>query len=43
VDENNLFDIIDSQVLKECKKEQIIAVANLAKRCLDIKGKNYLQ
>jgi serine/threonine protein kinase len=43
VGENNLFDVIDSQVLKECKKEQIIAVANLAKRCLDIKGKNYLQ
>ncbi|XP_059454879.1 wall-associated receptor kinase 2-like [Corylus avellana] len=37
--ENNLFDIIDSQVLKEGKKEEIIAVANLAKRCLDLNGK----
>jgi serine/threonine protein kinase len=39
VEENNLFDIIDSQVLKEDKKEEIIAVANLAKRCLDLNGK----
>ncbi|KAB9659509.1 hypothetical protein FH972_027055 [Carpinus fangiana] len=39
VEENNLFDIIDSQVLKEGKKEEIIAVAKLAKRCLDLNGK----
>jgi serine/threonine protein kinase len=39
VDENNLFDIIDSQVLKEGKKEEIIAVANLVKRCLNLNGK----
>jgi serine/threonine protein kinase len=39
VEENNLFDIIDSQVLKEGKKEEIIPVANLAKRCLDLNGK----
>ncbi|KAG6716982.1 hypothetical protein I3842_04G075500 [Carya illinoinensis] len=36
---NNLFDILDNQVLKETKKEKIIAVANLAKRCLNLKGK----
>jgi hypothetical protein len=39
VDENNLFDIIDSQVLKEGKKEEIIEVVNLAKRCLNLNGK----
>jgi hypothetical protein len=39
VDENNLFDIIDSQVLKEGKKEEIIAVANLVKGCLNLNGK----
>ncbi|XP_062166433.1 wall-associated receptor kinase-like 10 [Alnus glutinosa] len=39
VDENNLFDIIDSQVLKAGKKEEIIVVANLVKRCLDLNGK----
>ncbi|KAL4616106.1 hypothetical protein ACB092_07G174900 [Castanea dentata] len=37
--ENNLFDIIDSQVMKEAKQEEIIAVANLAKMCLNMKGK----
>ncbi|XP_041006782.1 putative wall-associated receptor kinase-like 11 [Juglans microcarpa x Juglans regia] len=36
---NNLFDILDNRVLKEAKKEKIIAVANLAKRCLNLNGK----
>jgi serine/threonine protein kinase len=39
MEENNLFDILDSQVLKEGKKEEIIVVANLAKRCLDLNRK----
>jgi hypothetical protein len=39
VEENNLFDILDSRVLKEGKKEDIIVVANLAKRCLYLNGK----
>jgi serine/threonine protein kinase len=39
VEENNLFDIIDSRVLKEGKKEEIIAVGNLVKRCLNLIGK----
>jgi serine/threonine protein kinase len=39
VEENNLFDILDSQVLKEGKKEDIIVVANLTKRCLYLNGK----
>ncbi|KAK7860910.1 wall-associated receptor kinase-like 1 [Quercus suber] len=37
--ENNLFDIIDARVMKDAKQEEIIAVANLAKMCLNIKGK----
>ncbi|KAF5457934.1 hypothetical protein F2P56_022005 [Juglans regia] len=36
---NNLFDILDNRVLKEAEKEKIIAVANLAKRCLNLNGK----
>ncbi|KAG2711399.1 hypothetical protein I3760_04G074800 [Carya illinoinensis] len=36
---NNLFDNLDNQVLKEAEKEKIIAVANLAKRCLNLNGK----
>ncbi|XP_059446760.1 wall-associated receptor kinase-like 1 [Corylus avellana] len=39
VEGNNLFDVLDSRVLKEGKKEEIIAVANLAKRCLNLNGK----
>ncbi|KAG2711407.1 hypothetical protein I3760_04G075400, partial [Carya illinoinensis] len=39
MEENNLFDIIDNRVLKEAKKEEIIAVANLDKRCLNLSGK----
>ncbi|KAG7982734.1 hypothetical protein I3843_04G067800 [Carya illinoinensis] len=36
---NNLFDILDNQVLKEVEKEKIIAVAKIAKRCLKLNGK----
>jgi serine/threonine protein kinase len=39
MEENNLFDIVDSRVLKEGKKEEIIAIANLVKRCLNLNGK----
>ncbi|KAL6137238.1 hypothetical protein ACLB2K_062530 [Fragaria x ananassa] len=37
--ENFLFDILDAEVMKGGKKEEIMAVANLAKRCLNRKGK----
>ncbi|KAG2711381.1 hypothetical protein I3760_04G073300 [Carya illinoinensis] len=36
---NNLFDILDNRVLEEVEKEKIIAVANLAKRCLNLNKK----
>ncbi|KAK7836684.1 wall-associated receptor kinase-like 9 [Quercus suber] len=39
MEENNLFDIIDARVRKDAKKEEIIAVANLAKMCLNLNGK----
>ena len=39
VEQKNLFDIIDSQVLKEGKKEDIIVVVNLPIRCLNFNGK----
>ncbi|KAK7829799.1 wall-associated receptor kinase-like 10 [Quercus suber] len=39
MEENNLFDIIDAQVMKDAKKEEIIAIANLAKMCLNLTGK----
>ncbi|KAA8535634.1 hypothetical protein F0562_030637 [Nyssa sinensis] len=37
--ENNLFEILDPQVLKEAKKEELVAVASLAKRCLHLNGR----
>ena len=34
-----LFDIVDSRVIEEGKKEEFIAVADLARRCLHMNGK----
>ncbi|KAL4380814.1 hypothetical protein AHAS_Ahas04G0071100 [Arachis hypogaea] len=39
VEEDRLFDIIDDRVTNEGDKEHIIAVANLAYRCLELNGK----
>ncbi|KAK4594782.1 hypothetical protein RGQ29_018479 [Quercus rubra] len=39
MEENNLLDIIDAQVMKDSKREEIMAVANLAKMCLNLSGK----
>uniref|UniRef100_A0A7N2KWB6 Protein kinase domain-containing protein n=1 Tax=Quercus lobata TaxID=97700 RepID=A0A7N2KWB6_QUELO len=39
MEENNLFDIIDARVMKDAKQEEIIAIANLAKMCLNLNGK----
>lgn len=40
MEENRLLDILDATVLEQGRSEQIIALANLAKRCLNLKGKN---
>ncbi|KAF3445045.1 hypothetical protein FNV43_RR14738 [Rhamnella rubrinervis] len=39
MEENHLFDIVDGRVMKEGKKEAIMVVASLARRCLDLSGK----
>ncbi|XP_027931684.1 wall-associated receptor kinase-like 10 [Vigna unguiculata] len=39
LEEDNLFEIIDKRVVKEAEKGEIIAVANLASRCLELNGK----
>ncbi|ESR44904.1 hypothetical protein CICLE_v10003354mg, partial [Citrus x clementina] len=36
---NHMYDILDDQVVKLVKKNQIMAFANLAERCLDLNGK----
>ncbi|XP_062081412.1 wall-associated receptor kinase-like 9 [Humulus lupulus] len=37
---SSLFDILDGQVLKDAPKEEILIVADLAKRCLHLSGRN---
>ncbi|XP_062093511.1 wall-associated receptor kinase-like 22 [Humulus lupulus] len=42
IENNNLFEILDSQVIKESQNhnnDQILAVAHLAKKCLNLHGK----
>ncbi|XP_060672148.1 wall-associated receptor kinase-like 3 isoform X2 [Ziziphus jujuba] len=38
MEENRLFDIVDPQIVKEGKNEEMLGVANLAKRCLYLNG-----
>ncbi|CAH8385509.1 unnamed protein product [Eruca vesicaria subsp. sativa] len=37
--ENKFFDIMDARIRDACKPEQVMAVANLARKCLNSKGK----
>ena len=39
VKENRLFDILDTQVRNEENKKEVVAIANLAKRCLHMNGR----
>nr|XP_004301029.2 PREDICTED: wall-associated receptor kinase-like 8 [Fragaria vesca subsp. vesca] len=39
MDQTNLSDILDDQVVNDGSKEEIVAVANLAKRCLNLNGR----
>ncbi|KAJ0014777.1 hypothetical protein Pint_21833 [Pistacia integerrima] len=38
--ENRLFEILDARVMKEGEKEEIMTIANLTRKCLDLNGKN---
>ncbi|WCJ30262.1 Wall-associated kinase family protein [Euphorbia peplus] len=39
MEENRLLDIVDGRVLDEANKDEIIAIAKLAKSCLNLNGK----
>ncbi|KAL8505085.1 hypothetical protein ACS0TY_016335 [Phlomoides rotata] len=39
MEENNLSDILDPEILKESQMEEIVDVAKLARRCLNLTGK----
>ncbi|KAJ0020340.1 hypothetical protein Pint_32669 [Pistacia integerrima] len=43
MEENHLYDIVDAQVLKLGRKEEIMCMANLAKRCLNMNAKRMLK
>jgi len=40
MEENRIFDIVDAQIKEHCPKEDVIGVANIAMRCLNLNGKN---
>ncbi|PNT46301.2 hypothetical protein POPTR_003G185644v4 [Populus trichocarpa] len=40
MEDSRLFDIIDAQVKGDCSEEEAIVIANLAKRCLNLNGRN---
>jgi len=40
MEDGRLFDIIDAQVKGDCTEEEAIVIANLAKRCLNLNGRN---
>jgi len=40
MEDSRLFDIIDAQVKGDCTEEEAIVIANLAKRCLNMNGRN---
>ncbi|ESQ27146.1 hypothetical protein EUTSA_v10018175mg [Eutrema salsugineum] len=37
--QNRVLDIVDARIKEDCKLEQVLAVAKLARRCLSLKGK----
>jgi serine/threonine protein kinase len=39
MEENRIFDIVDAQIKEHCPKEDVIGVANIAMRCLNLNGK----
>uniref|UniRef100_A0A6N2JW79 Protein kinase domain-containing protein n=1 Tax=Salix viminalis TaxID=40686 RepID=A0A6N2JW79_SALVM len=40
MEDGRLFDIIDAQVKGDCHEEEAIVIANLAKKCLNLNGRN---
>jgi hypothetical protein len=40
MEDSILFDIIDAQVKGDCTEDEVIVIANLAKSCLNMNGRN---
>ncbi|XP_061965623.1 wall-associated receptor kinase-like 8 [Populus nigra] len=39
MEENKMFDILDERLMEQDREEEVIAVANLARRCLNLNGR----
>ncbi|MFQ6668132.1 hypothetical protein Gotur_033897 [Gossypium turneri] len=39
MEENHLLDIVDAEIGKDGQKDEVVAVAQLAKRCLNLDGR----
>ncbi|KAJ9178900.1 hypothetical protein P3X46_010746 [Hevea brasiliensis] len=39
MENNKFFDMLDPRIMEHCVKEEVMVVANLAKRCLNVQGK----
>ncbi|KAJ9189875.1 hypothetical protein P3X46_001126 [Hevea brasiliensis] len=39
MEESKLFDIVDIRIMEDCHEQEIVAVANVALRCLNLNGK----
>ncbi|KAJ6392991.1 hypothetical protein OIU77_022463 [Salix suchowensis] len=40
MEENRILDILDERLVEQDREEQVIAVANLARKCLNLNGRN---
>ncbi|KAJ6346862.1 hypothetical protein OIU76_003528 [Salix suchowensis] len=40
MEDGRLFDIIDAQVKGNCNEEEATVIANIAKKCLNLNGRN---
>lgn len=39
VEEDKLFDVLDPRIVEQCDQEEVMVVASVAKRCLNLNGK----
>jgi serine/threonine protein kinase len=40
MEDRRLFDILDARIKEHCQNEEIVVVASIAKRCLNLHGRN---
>jgi hypothetical protein len=40
MEDRRLFDILDARIKEHCQNEEVVVVASIAKRCLNLHGRN---